>query len=73
MAGKPVVVSMGVGDSLRRLLRSLRRQNYIVASPGSTLTGSIGTFGVNTVEKQPVVDWRTQRRRFHLAAGGYFR
>lgn len=22
--------------------------------------------------KQPVVDWRTQRRRFHLAAGGYF-
>jgi hypothetical protein len=43
--------------------------NYIVANP-STLTGSIGIFGViNTVENT-WVDWRPYRRRGDVAAGG---
>jgi hypothetical protein len=43
--------------------------NYIVANP-STLTGSIGIFGViNTVENS-LDYWRAYRRRGHVSAGG---
>ncbi len=68
-AGKPVVVSMG-GMAASGGYWISTPANYIVANP-STLTGSIGIFGViNTVRENPGFSGRAYRRRGDLAAGG---
>lgn len=57
-AGKPVVVSMG-GMAASGGYWISTPANYIVANP-STLTGSIGIFGViNTVENSPIISAST--------------
>ncbi len=67
-AGKPVVVSMG-GMAASGGYWISTPADYIVANP-STLTGSIGIFGViNTVEKYARFDWRSYRWRRHFATG----
>ncbi|VEA12524.1 protease IV [Salmonella enterica subsp. enterica] len=70
-AGKPVVVSMG-GMAASGGLLDLYAGKLYCGQPQHADGLNWHLRRHQYGRKQPVVDWRTQRRRFHLAAGGYF-